>query len=88
LNRSVYWVMFLSLVFIGIWKMLMVQMKGEKKQRLLISGSLLLGIVTVIFLALAGETYAVTVAFLLLLIKGMLLFKAVKTDASKGKINS
>lgn len=88
LNRSVYWGMFLSLVFIGIGKMLMVQLKGEKKQRLLTSGSVLLGIVTVIFLALAGETYAVTVAFLLLLIKGMLLFKAVKTDASKGKNNS
>ena len=42
--------------------------------------SIILSALTVIFLALAGETYAVTVVFLLLLIKGTLLFKYMKAD--------
>ena len=43
--------------------------------------SLLLGTVSVIFLALAREPYAVIMAFLLLITKGSLLFKAIRADA-------
>ena len=37
--------------------------------------SLLLSILAVLFLAMAREPYAITVVFLLLIVKGMLIFK-------------
>ena len=78
LNRSVCWTMLLALVLTGIVKTLLTHLKIEKAQKTVTGCSMVLGIFTVIFLALAGEAYAVTVAFLLLLIKGSLLFRYVK----------
>ena len=77
LNRSVCWTMLLALVLTGIVKTLLTHLKIEKAQKTVTGCSMVLGIFTVIFLALAGEAYAVTVAFLLL-IKGSLLFRYVK----------
>lgn len=74
LNRTVYWVLFLALVLTGAGKLLLTQLGRETHQNALTALSVVLGIVAVLLLALAGETYAVAVAFLLLLIKGALLF--------------
>lgn len=79
LNRIVYWTMFLSLVSIGALKVLLTHFKVAKKQKTVTGCSMVFGILTVVVLALAAETYAVTAGFLLLLIKGALLFKQVKT---------
>ena len=76
MNRFVYWFLFLGLIVLGVWKVLLVQMKSGKHQKLIRECSLLVSIASVIVLALAGETYAVTVVFLLLLIKGVVLFKS------------
>ena len=81
LNRFVYWTIFLLLVLLGAWKVFLVQRKSEKGQKAVTAGSMMLGVITVLFLALAGETYAVAAAFLLLVIKGLLLFKWVQTGA-------
>ena len=81
LNRFVYWAVFLLLVLLGAWKVFLVQRKSEKGQKAVTAGSMMLGVITVLFLALAGETYAVAAAFLLLVIKGLLLFKWVQTGA-------
>ena len=70
-NRYIYWVLFLALALTGLLELLL-QRKSLK------ACSMILGIGTVLLLALAGETYAVAVAFLLLTIKGMLLLKYVK----------
>ena len=70
-NRYIYWVLFLALALTGLLELLL-QRKSLK------ACSMILGIGTVLLLALAGETYAVAVAFLLLIIKGMLLLKYVK----------
>ncbi len=67
--RAGYWSLYLTLVLVGTLKILFPQAKT------LTGCSLILSIVTVLFLALAGETYAVTVAFLLLIVKGALLLK-------------
>ena len=75
LNRSLYWILFLAIVLIGILKTILVQLKAEKGQKMAAIGSVMLSVLAVLLLALAGETYAVAVAFLLLLIKGILLFK-------------
>ncbi|MBQ5599836.1 MAG: helix-turn-helix domain-containing protein [Lachnospiraceae bacterium] len=76
MNRFVYWFLFLGLIVLGGWKVLLVQIKSGKHQKLIRECSLLVSIAAVIVLALAGETYAVTVVFLLLLIKGVVLFKS------------
>ena len=76
-NRYIYWVLFLALVLTGLLELLL-QRKASEKQKTLKACSMILGIGTVLLLALAGETYAVAVAFLLLIIKGMLLLKYVK----------
>ena len=39
-----------------------------------------LSILTVLFLAMTREAYAIAVAFLLLIIKGVLLFKSIKVS--------
>lgn len=70
-NRYIYWALFLALTLTGLLELLL-QRKPLK------TCSMILGIGTVLLLALAGETYAVAVAFLLLIIKGMLLLKYVK----------
>ena len=76
MNRFVYWFLFLGLIVLGGWKVLLVQIKSGKHQKLIRECSLLVSIAAVIVLALAGETYAVTVVFLLLLIKGGVLFNS------------
>ena len=76
-NRYIYWVLFLALALTGLLELLL-QRKASEKQKTLKACSMILGIGTVLLLALAGETYAVAVAFLLLIIKGMLLLKYVK----------
>ena len=74
---TTYWVLFITLTIIGIVKILMVNFKFEKGKRAITFSSLGLSIITVLFLSIAREAYAVTVAFLLLLIKGGLLYKRV-----------
>lgn len=78
LNRYVFWILFISLVLSGVLKIVLTQLQAERRQNAVTLCSMLLGIFAVIFLALAGETYAVIAAFLFLLIKGMLVFRCVK----------
>lgn len=78
LNRTVYGTLFLALILAGAVKLLLTCRKAGKGRKTVTAVSVALGIVTVLFLALAGETYAVVVAFLLLLIKGLLLFKCME----------
>ena len=77
-NRMVYWAVFLGLIVMGDLKLVLTQLQLKKMQRIVTGCSMVLSIAAVFFLALAGETYAVTVAFLLLLCKGLLLFKHAK----------
>lgn len=79
LNRTVYWAMFLALVLMGVLKMILAQWKAGCSANLLTGCSVTLSIAAVMVLALTGETYAVAVAFLLLTVKGALLFKNIKS---------
>lgn len=78
LNRCMCWTLFLALIVVGMLKTLLTQLKSGKSQKIVTVCSTVLSIVTVLFLALAGEAYAVTVAFLLLVVKGALLLKQAK----------
>lgn len=73
--RLVYWTMFVALIVIGGLKVLLNQMKIEKGRKIITDVSIMLSIVTVLFLAMTREPYAITMAFLLLVIKGMLVLK-------------
>mgnify|MGYP006920312442 FL=1 len=75
---KIYWVLFASLTIIGIVKILMVYFKVEQGKKIITSLSVGLSIIAVLFLAMAREPYAITVMFLLLLIKGGLLYKQAK----------
>lgn len=79
-NRLVYWIMFVALIVIGVVKILLTQLKIEKGHKIMTGSSMGLSILTVLFLAMATEPYAITVAFLLLIIKGVLLLKYIKAS--------
>ena len=74
----IYWALFISLTITGIVKILMVYFKFEKGKKAVTFISAGLSIIAVLFLTMAREPYAITVTFLLLLIKGILLYKQAK----------
>ncbi len=74
----IYWTLFISLTITGIVKILMVYFNFEKGKKVVTSISVGLSIIAVLFLAMAREPYAITVTFLLLLIKVFLLYKQAK----------
>ena len=78
LNRLLYWVMFISLVVVGIIKLLLTKFKIERCSNLVTGASMILSILTVLFMAMTREAYAVVVVFILLVMKGLLLLKCTK----------
>ena len=74
----IYWALFISLTITGIVKILMAYFKFENGKKAVTFISVGLSIIAVLFLAMAREPYAITVTFLLLLIKGILLYKQAK----------
>ena len=69
LNRTLYWIMFLALILIGLFKVIFTYLYFNKFSKQLNILSVILSSVILIFLALAGETYAVVIIFLLFMIK-------------------
>lgn len=80
INHIIYWIAFLSLVVIGFVKILITHFKMKKTGRFVTGLSMGLSIITVLFLAMTREAYAITVVFLLLIIKGILLLKHIKAE--------
>ena len=74
-HRTIYWIMLLLLIAVGMLKIMLTELKIKKVNRLVTVTSMFLSILTVLFLAMAREAYAIMVVFLLLVIKGMLLLK-------------
>ena len=77
-NRIIYWILFITLVVIGIWQIFQIRLKIEKGKNTITLLSLILSIITVLYLVLAREAYASMVVFLLMIIKGIVIFKGVK----------
>lgn len=74
----VYWIAFVLLFIIGVAEVFLTKSKKEKANKSVTEISLVFNILLVVFLALTGEVYAVIVAFLLLLIKGIIFLKKAK----------
>ncbi|MBR5127134.1 MAG: helix-turn-helix transcriptional regulator [Roseburia sp.] len=78
LNRMIYWAMFVALITLGMIKIMLRKFSIPKYDKIMTDISIVLHILIVLFLAMAREAYAVAVAFLLLVIKGILLLKCIK----------
>lgn len=76
-NRGIYWTMFVSLILMGVLRIVFMRIKTEKNYKIITDLSIVLHILIILFLSLAREPYAVTVAFLLLIVKVILLLKVV-----------
>ncbi|MBQ8198562.1 MAG: helix-turn-helix transcriptional regulator [Lachnospiraceae bacterium] len=75
IQRFIHWFVFAALAAVGGLKILFMKLGLEKGNKALTGLSLILSIGAVLFLAMAREPYATVVAFMLLVIKGMLLLK-------------
>ena len=75
-------ILFLFPVLFGTVKILLTECKIEKGQNFVTGCSMATGILTVFFLAMTREAYAITAAFLLLIIKGILFIKITKAKSN------
>lgn len=78
-NILTYWIMYIALILVGTVKIILTKIRIQKGQKIVTVISMVLSILTVCFLAITREAYATTVVFLLLVIKGIILFKYVKS---------
>ena len=74
LNRLFYWIIFISLVVAGVIKLLLTKLGMERFNRIMTGLSMVISVLAILLLAMTRESYAVVVAFLLLVINGCLLF--------------
>ena len=77
-NIIIYWIMFISLFVIGLVKIIVAKRKNEKANKFLQVLSIVINVFMVLFLSLTREAYAVVVAFLLLIVKGVMILKHIK----------
>ena len=73
-NRCIYWFIFVSIIITGFVKIILTKFKQENASKVVTYISMALSIVSVLFMAMAREAYAIVVIFMLLVIKGILLF--------------
>ena len=71
-----YWILFIGLAVLGMIQITVTKRGGFKYSRILLDFSMAFGIITVIYLALCREPYATTLAFLMLVIKGMMMLRS------------
>ena len=74
-NKWIYWIAFIALMVIGIVKLVLVKSGNEKYGKSVTGISMILSVLAVLFLALTREAYAIAMVFLLLVVKGMLLWR-------------
>lgn len=82
-NRGSYWVIYSTLTAIGLIKILLTQRHIRKGQSLLLAASMIFGVLAVLLLAMAGETYATAFAFFLFLMKGIVIMKSGKAGRNE-----
>lgn len=78
-NLRIYWVLYILLLITGIIKLVLLISKAENLKNYITIMSVVLNVLVVVFLALAGEVYAVVVAFLILVIKMVIILRLLKS---------
>ena len=79
LNCILYGSIYALLMIVGIVKLVFVKIGMEKYNQIITSVSIGLSILSVMLLTFAREIYAVIIVFLLLVIKGVLLFRYINS---------
>ena len=74
-NLIIYWFAFVFLIVLGLVEIIIAKMNVEKGNKILIGISFIINIGAVLLLALTREAYAVSIVFLLLLIKASIFIK-------------
>ena len=77
-NLMIYWFAFIFLIVLGLVEIIIAKMNVEKGNKILIGISFIINIGAVLLLALTREAYAVSIVFLLLLIKASIFIKRVR----------
>ena len=72
-SKAVYAVMFAALILSGLVKLILTRINAEKPNKILTEISVMLNILTVLFLTVTRAVYAAVVAFFILVIKAVLL---------------
>jgi transcriptional regulator with XRE-family HTH domain len=75
-NKIVYGIAFVSLVVCGVLKILLTMLNFHNANKIFTIISIAINVFAVFYLALAGEVYAIVVAFLLVIIKSVIFFKS------------
>lgn len=78
IHRLIYWIIFVALIIIGVIKILLTKFRKAKEHKMTTIVSLTLSIIGVLYLAMRREAYAITVIFMLLMIKCVLLSRGNK----------
>lgn len=78
-SRTIYWIMFVSIVVAGALKLILTKVGAEKSNKILTEISTALNIMAVLFLVLTREAYAASLLFFLLTAKGIILLKYAKS---------
>ena len=78
LNRSLYWILIVFLVVVGILKLIMTKLGMQSYNKIVTRVSMSISILSVLLMAITRESYAVAVVFLLLVMKGILLLECTK----------
>ena len=79
INRLVYCVLFGMMMVLGLAELILRKFAPERNCKITLDISLGLNILIVLLLAITREAYAIITAFLLLVIKGILVFRCLKT---------
>ena len=75
LSYIVYWIMFVLLIMSGIIKIVLNQIKIKKMCNVITYISIIVSIITILFLIITRQVYAPIIAFLFLILKGILVLK-------------
>jgi predicted membrane channel-forming protein YqfA (hemolysin III family) len=70
-----YWAVFILLVIIGAVKILLTRLRQEKGSRIITAISVIVGITAVLLLAMGREAYGVSMLFLMIVAKGIVIYK-------------
>ena len=75
LKCMLYWAVFILLVIIGAVKILLTRLRQERGSRIITAISVIVGITAVLLLAMGREAYGVSMLFLMIVAKGIVIYK-------------
>ncbi len=79
-NLIIHWIMFISLIVIGMLKLLFIKSERKNTDKVISFISIVINIFLVLFLSLMREAYAIIITFLFLIIKIAIFFICIITS--------